>query len=216
MVDGRLIQYKDMEIDLRLLLLAIPILAFSIGFHEMMHALVSDALGDDTARRMGRVSLNPFRHIDPIMTVGLPLILLLFGLPPFGAARPVPFNPLRIRHAEFGVALVALAGPLANLVLAIVAGLLYRLTGVASGIFLDILSLLLSINVGFFVFNLIPFPPLDGSRVLYAFAPESIQRFMIQIESLGIISLFIFMFVIFPFLSPIFSFVSDSLLRALT
>lgn len=190
--------------DIQLILLAVPALALSIAFHEMMHAFVGDSLGDDTARVAGRITLNPLKHIDPLMTIGLPLVLLLIGLPPFGAARPVPFNPHRVKYAEFGVALIAIAGPLANLLLAAFVGLIYKIFLPGDGLFLDGLVILLQINVGFFIFNLIPFPPLDGSRVLYAFAPEPVQRIMLQIESLGLTGLLIFMFLLFPLIQPVF------------
>lgn len=193
-----------MDIDVKLILLAVPALAFSIAFHEMMHAFVGDSLGDDTARRAGRISINPLRHIDPFMTIGLPLVLMLMGLPPFGAARPVPFNPHRVKHQEFGVALIAVAGPLANLLLAILTGVVYRLFLPSDGLFLDALVIMLQINIGFFIFNLIPFPPLDGSRVLFAFAPEPLQRVMLQIERFGLTGLFLFMFILFPMIQPIF------------
>ena len=193
-----------MDIDIRLILLALPALAFSIAFHEMMHAFAGDALGDDTARRAGRISINPLRHIDPLMTIGLPLILMLFGLPPFGAARPVPFNPHRVKHAEFGVALIAVAGPLANLLLAALTGLAYRIFLPGEGIFLDALVVLLQINIGFFVFNLIPFPPLDGSRVLFAFAPEPFSA-LCSDRKLRPTGLFLFMFILFPMIQPILS-----------
>lgn len=202
--------------DTKLILLAVPALALSIAFHEMMHAFASDALGDDTARRAGRISLNPLKHIDPFMTIGLPLVLLLVGLPPFGAARPVPFNQHRVRFSEFGVALIALAGPLANLLLAAIVGLIYRVFLPSDGLFLDALVILLQVNIGFFVFNLIPFPPLDGSRVLYAFAPEPLQTIMRQIEALGMIGLVIFMFVLFPLLQPIFYNLSDFFINLIT
>lgn len=183
------------------LVIALPALVFSIAIHEMVHALVSDRLGDDTARHMGRISLNPLRHIDPITTVALPLALLLVGLPPIGAARPVPFNPNKIKYEEFGVAIVAIAGPLSNLLLAFIFGGVIYLTG-DNGLLSDIATIGLYINVGFFVFNMIPFPPLDGSRVLYAFAPGPLQRLMETIESFGWMSIIFFMFVVFPLVQP--------------
>lgn len=213
---AEMIQSEGMNIDFGTIIIAIPVLALSIAFHEMMHAFVSDALGDDTARRQGRVTLNPFSHIDPITTVALPLILLLIGLPPFGAARPVPFNPARVKFEEFGVALVALAGPLTNLLLAIVAGLIYRYGINAPGLLEHVVTVALQINVGFFIFNLIPFPPLDGSRVLYAFAPEPLQRVMMQIEQLGFMGLIIFMVLLFPIIQGPLIHISDSLLTRLT
>jgi len=205
-----------MDIDIKLILLAVPALAFSIAFHEMMHAFVGDALGDDTARRAGRISINPLRHIDPFMTIGLPLILMLFGLPPFGAARPVPFNPHRVKHQEFGVALIAVAGPLANLLLATIVGLIYRFFLPSDGLFLDALVVLLQINIGFFIFNLIPFPPLDGSRVLFAFAPEPLQRVMLRIESFGLTGLFLFMFILFPLIQPVFLSLNNFFINLIT
>lgn len=195
--------------DIKLILLAVPALALSIAFHEMMHAFVGDRLGDDTARRAGRISINPLRHIDPLMTIALPLVLMLVGLPPFGAARPVPFSPHRVKFGEFGVALIAIAGPLANFLLAILSGIVYRVFLPGDGLFLDSLVILLQINIGFFVFNLIPFPPLDGSRVLFAFSPEPLQRIMLQIESFGITGLFLFMFILFPMIQPIFLHLSE-------
>jgi Zn-dependent protease len=191
-----------------LILIAVPILVFSIAFHEMVHALVSDKLGDDTARHLGRISLNPLRHIDPITTVALPLILLLIGAPPIGAAKPVPFNPYRIKFEEFGVALVAVAGPLSNLVLAFIFGSLLNVSE-SSVLLKAIAELGLSINVGFFVFNMIPFPPLDGSRVLYAFAPTPLQKVMETIESFGLMSILIFMLVLFPFVQPFIIYVNN-------
>ena len=194
------------------LLVAVPVLAFSIGMHEMMHALVSNALGDDTARLMGRVSINPLKHIDMFTTVLLPLLLLLMGLPPIGAAKPVPFNPARIKFEEFGVAMVAVSGPLTNLVLALLFGVTLHFIG-GAGIFADFATIGLYINVGFFVFNLIPFPPLDGSRVLYAFAPSPIQRVMEYIEGFGLMSIVFFMFVVFPFVQPAIAHLNQTLIN---
>ncbi len=198
------------------LLLALPLLAISITLHEMMHAFVSDSLGDDTARHQGRITLNPLAHIDPFLTVGLPLLLILIGAPPFGAAKPVPLNPSRIRYGDFGVAIVAVAGPLTNLLLAIVSALLLRMVGFSSTNLLAIfLALSVQINVGFFIFNMIPFPPLDGSRLLYAFAPEPLQKVMLQIESFGIAAIALFMFVIFPMISPLMTELTQRLLSVL-
>jgi len=199
-----------MSDTLILVLIALPILALSIAAHEMMHALISYRLGDDTAKHMGRISLNPLKHIDPIATVALPLFLILIGLPPIGAAKPVIFNPNRIKYEEFGVALVAVAGPLTNLLLAVFFGLLLSLSP-TGGVVEIIATLGLYINVGFFVFNMIPYPPLDGSRILYAFAPEPLQRAMRAIESLGVMGFLLFFFVIFPFIRPIIFSLNESL-----
>ena len=198
------------------LVVALPVLAIAITLHEMMHAYVGDALGDDTARREGRITLNPLAHIDPFLTVGLPLLLIMIGAPPFGAAKPVPMNPYRIRFDDFGVALVALVGPLTNLVLAVISALILRAIGYEPGSIVSLfLVLSVQINIGFFVFNMIPFPPLDGSRLLYALVPESVQRIMRQIESFGILSIVLFMFLLFPLIRPVVRYLTDSLLNIL-
>lgn len=199
--------------NVQLLLYAIPALVIAISLHEMMHSVVGYWLGDDTAKAHGRISLNPLKHIDPFTTVALPLLLVLVGLPPFAAARPVPINMHRLKYEEFGMALVGLAGPVTNFVLAIIAAVLIR---IAPGGWLQTFLLMsISINIGLGVFNLIPFPPLDGSRVLYALAPEAIQNVMMQIERLGFMAIFFFVIVIFPFMSPIISNAQQFLLNVL-
>lgn len=170
-------------------MIIIGVLLVSITVHEMMHAFVGLKLGDDTAAQEGRVSLNPLRHIDPFMTVLLPAVLLALHLPPILAAKPVPFNPERVKYDEFGAAMIAAAGPVSNLVLAIL-GVLFTRLAAPSGILDDIAQIFIVLNVSLFVFNLLPIPPLDGSRVLYAFAPEPLQRVLAQIEPYGFFIIF--------------------------
>ncbi|HVI69816.1 MAG TPA: site-2 protease family protein [Magnetospirillaceae bacterium] len=174
--------------------------------HEAMHAYVSYWLGDDTAKLQGRLTLNPLAHIDPVMTLALPLVLAIAGLPPFGAAKPVPFNPFRLKYGEFGAALVGAAGPLTNLGLAVIAALIIRFFGIGlDPLVVQILSMLLLVNASFFLFNIIPFPPLDGSRVLYAIAPEPVQRVMERIEAMGPIAILLFFLIFSTILAGPFS-----------
>ncbi len=199
--------------DLVLVLVSI-IIALSI--HEAMHAYVAHWLGDNTAHDLGRLTLNPLKHIDAFTTVLLPMVLLLSHLPPIFIAKPVPFNPNRVKYDEFGAALVGIAGPLTNLVLAGLSAIAFRgILPDPNGFLYNALLIFTEVNVGFFVFNMIPFPPLDGSRLLYAFAPEPLQKIMYQIESLGFFAIIFFFFVVFQFLSPVISNIEISLLRFL-
>ena len=187
---------------LEIILYFIPALLIAISLHETMHSVMGYWLGDDTAKVMGRISFNPLSHIDPITTIVLPLVLAMASLPPFAAAKPVPVNFARLKFEEFGMALVGLAGPLTNLLLAIIFALIARLIE-PTGWLAKFLIANISINVGLFVFNMIPFPPLDGSRVLYAFAPDFIQRGMEKIESMGFTAILLFMLLGFRFIEPI-------------
>lgn len=188
----------------------------SMTLHEAMHAFTGYWLGDDTAKLEGRLSLNPIRHIDPFLTILLPILLVIAGGPVFGAAKPVPFNPFRVRGGEFGAALVGIAGPLTNLAFAVAAAGIINIGSLSTGQgFGEVLWIFAQVNVGFFVFNMIPFPPLDGSRLLYAFAPEPLQKVMQQIESLGFMGIAIFIFLLFPFISPVVGDLMEGILNLL-
>jgi len=200
--------------ELKDIVIFLAVLLISTSFHELMHALVAYKLGDDLAHSHGRISLNPLAHIDPFLTVILPLVLLLIGAQPILAAKPVPVNTMRLKWDEYGMALVGVAGPLTNLVLAIIAGGLLRVTS-PSGLALDIIVAFFQLNIALFVFNMIPFPPLDGSRVLYAFAPEPVQRVMNQIEGFGIFGLIIFISLFSSTISPVLSSIQEALARFL-
>jgi Zn-dependent protease len=203
-----------MDLSIPNLVPIIIIIFLSMAFHEAVHAFVSHWLGDTTARDMGRLTLNPLAHIDIYTTVLLPVVLILMHLPPIFAAKPVPFNPDRVKYDEYGAALIGISGPLSNLLLAIVASLVLRTVELPVGIF-NFLGLFVLINIAFFVFNMIPFPPLDGSRLLYAFAPEPLQRIMYQIESMGFMAILLFFILLVPILGPLINTASNELLRLL-
>ncbi len=180
-----------MSIDITYIIIVIVVILFSMTLHEAMHAYVGAWLGDDTAKRQGRLTLNPFKHIDLFLTIILPLSLALVGAPIFGGAKPVPFNPHNVRGGEWGAALIAVMGPITNLLISFVAFGIWMLFGAQSvGLLDDIFRTVILVNLGFFVFNMIPITPLDGSRVLYALAPEFVRRFMEKTERFGVIIIF--------------------------
>ena len=176
------------------IIVVLIVILLSMTIHEAMHAFMGYVLGDSTAKEEGRLTLNPIRHIDPVMTILLPLIMVVLRAPVFGGAKPVPFNPNRVRFGDWGAALVALSGLITNLVIAFIAfgfgvfsGVINNAGAVQPTIFGLIISTAVSVNLGFFVFNMLPIPPLDGSRILYAVAPDSIRGVMQKIEQNGIL-----------------------------
>lgn len=180
------------------------VIFISTALHELMHAYVALKLGDDLAHSRGRISLNPLKHIDPFLTVLLPLMLMLLGSQPILAAKPVPINVNRLKGGENGMALVGLAGPLTNLFLACLAALVLRANElIISGWALNAVLYFFYVNIGLFVFNMIPLPPLDGSRVLYAVAPDPVRRIMEQIESYGVIVVILVVSVFYGVIGPV-------------
>lgn len=179
-----------MELDLGYIATVIVVILISMTLHEAMHAFAGFWLGDNTAKNEGRLTLNPLKHIDPVLTIALPVLLAIIGGPIFGGAKPVPFNPQNVKWGEYGAALVGLAGPLTNLVLSFVFFTLLVIFGNSGEGITTFLQLSVVVNLGFFIFNMIPIPPLDGSRVLYAIAPDAIRRFMEMMEQYGIVVIF--------------------------
>jgi len=161
-------------------IVAIPLL-YAVIFHELAHGWVAYRLGDPTAKLMGRLSLNPLKHLDPLGT----LMLFLVG---FGWARPVPVNFNRLRDRRMGMILVSAAGIITNILLAFCALLLYRLLALKSStISAQLLYYFARINIILAAFNLIPLPPLDGSKILMGFASSSVRNFLFRIERYGFI-----------------------------
>lgn len=191
-----------MQFDLLTLIFVFVSILISMTLHEAMHAYAGFWLGDDTAKEHGRLTFNPLAHIDLFTTILLPLLLVSLGAPPFGMAKPVPFDPSRVKWGEFGAALVGVAGPTTNLVLALLgAGLIQLFGPTMSAVVLGFVTVFSFVNLTFFLFNMIPFPPLDGSRVLYALAPDFIRKGMEIIENFGLIAILGFFFIFYTFLS---------------
>jgi Zn-dependent protease len=158
--------------------IAIGVLLLSVILHEVAHGYTAFRLGDPTARYAGRLTLNPLKHIDPFGTVILPLLLILARFPyPVGWAKPVPVNPLLLRDPRRGMMLVGAAGPLSNVSVALVAAMILRTFPVSRVPFLfDLLSIACYLNILLCVFNLVPVPPLDGSRVVAGLLPPGLRR----------------------------------------
>lgn len=162
----------------------------AIILHEISHGYVARLLGDPTAERAGRLSLNPIRHIDPFGTLILPALLALAGWPIFGYAKPVPINPYFFKNYRWGMLLTGLAGPTTNFVLAVLAGLAFRVLDplIVSGpgaLAVSYLFFFTQVNLVLMFFNLIPIPPFDGSRVLPVFLSDNAMRVYAQVERYG-------------------------------
>lgn len=200
----------------------------SIAFHEYSHGWAANQLGDDTAEREGRLTLNPISHIDAVGSIILPLFLFLIGSPfLFGWAKPVPYNPNNLNNRRWGPALVALAGPAANFLIALFAALIFRFIyrgsfgGFASVADADVnviqfFALLSIINISLAVFNLIPVPPLDGSKILSAVLPRLGREIFDFLERVGPIFIFIIFIFAFSAISPFLGKIIFGIFRFLT
>ncbi len=191
------------------------VVLISMIFHELAHGFMAYFLGDDTAKEEGRLTLNPLKHLDPVLSVALPLLLFMTGGPIFGGAKPVPVNSKNLKYGVWGMAMVAVAGPLMNFMIAFVAFLVGYYTGwlEAPGLIGVIFDYLVLINLGFGVFNLIPIPPLDGSRVLYAIAPDGVREAMSGMEKWGIMVVLLLVVVFPSFISMIMGGAMEGILR---
>lgn len=190
-----------------ILIFQIIILIISAVIHEVSHGAMAYWLGDPTAKYAGRLTLNPIAHIDLWGSVLIPLFLLIANSPVLvGWAKPVPYNPYNLRDQKYGSALVAIAGPGSNLLIAAFFGIFLRILsafGFAIPAFSLFLGVIVIINILLAVFNLVPIPPLDGSKILYAFLPDSAYRFKAALERHGMLLLLFFIFFLFPLILPI-------------
>ena len=180
---------------------SVAILIMSVVIHEVSHGFVADAMGDPTARYQGRLTLNPIKHLDPFGSVLIPALTYFLGGFIFGWAKPVPYNPYNLKNQKWGPAIVAAAGPFSNLIVAIVFGLIVRLAPAFSipAAFVQVSILVVFINLILMIFNLVPLPPLDGSKVLFALLPIRFYYIQQFLEQYGffLIIIFIFFFWIF-------------------
>lgn len=175
------------------MIFSLIVLILSAAFHEYMHGFAADRLGDRTARDLGRLTINPLAHIDMFGSVLLPAVLVFSGSPfVFGYAKPVPYNPNNLRDPKWGGAKVAVAGPLANLLLAVVFGLLLRFAPIANPVAVTFLFYVVLINLVLTIFNLVPIPPLDGSKIIMPLLPYRWQQKLMQLEMWGMILVIVF------------------------
>jgi len=198
--------------SLEIKIFQIIVLIFSAVIHEYMHGWMADRLGDPTAKNEGRLTLNPISHIDFFGSIFLPFLLIITGSRfIIGWAKPVPYNPYNLRDQKYGDLKVAIAGPMANFITALFFGLLLRFFGEwmlsINPIVPELLTIIVFINLLLMIFNLIPIPPLDGSKVVAAFLPYEWKLKFYRIEPYGIfIIIFLLMFGLFSLIWPLLMF----------
>lgn len=187
---------------------SIAVLIFSVVAHEVSHGYMAQYLGDSTARLAGRLTMNPIHHIDPMGSIFVPIVTaLLPGGFVFGWAKPVPYNPYNLRDQKWGDTKVALAGPLTNLAIALVFGLIIRFGGgLFTGSMFTIMNLIVYINIILAVFNLVPIPPLDGSKVLLNALPIRYRYIGDYLERYSLLLILFFVFFLWEIIWPIVPF----------
>jgi len=180
----------------------------SVVIHEVSHGYAASFLGDQTARYQGRLTLNPFKHLDPVGSFIVPAVAYFFGGFIIGWAKPVPYNPYNLKPSRWSEAIVAGAGPASNILIALVFGLLLRFSlltefAFAGPAFIQITSIIVSINIILAIFNLVPIPPLDGSKILFALFPEKFLEIRIFFEKFGFLLILFFIFFLWRLVFPL-------------
>ncbi len=200
------------------IILIIIIFLFSVVIHEVSHGSVAYYLGDPTAKYAGRLTLNPIKHLDPIGSILVPGFLIIMSMAfkggiIFGWAKPVPINPYNFRDQKYGSAKVAIAGPAANIFIALVFGLVLRFLPVVNSGFFASLSFVFGyivwVNLLLAVFNLLPIPPLDGSHILFAFLPQTMENVKVFLQQYGFFILLFFIFFCFQWILPLINWLFD-------
>jgi Zn-dependent protease len=191
-----------------LILIQIAVLLMSVVIHEVSHGMTANYLGDPTAKYAGRLSLNPLKHLDLWGSFLIPLFLIIFNSPfLFGYAKPVPYNPHNLKNKKWGPALVAAAGPLSNLIIVLIFGLTLRFLPIGNSIYfnnlVNIFVYIVILNLVLAVFNTIPIPPLDGSKIISAVLPCRYQTIIAGMEKYGMILVLFFVFFLFQYLTPV-------------
>lgn len=175
-----------------LIIFSLIVLLFSMVIHEIAHGSVANLLGDPTAKDAGRLSLNPLKHLDPFGSIILPLLLFMAFGKGFGWAKPVPINPYNFRDQKWGALKVSIAGPFVNFMIAIIFGLLIRFLNLSEQFFI-FFSIIVIYNFLWAVFNLLPFPPLDGSWILFTFLPAK-SNIRVFLQEYGMVILIFLIF----------------------
>lgn len=193
----------------------IIVLVFSAIAHEYMHGWMAYSLGDSTAKNAGRLTINPLAHLEWFGSFFLPLVMIITKMPfVFGWAKPVPYNPFNLRDQKYGDAKVAIAGPIANLIIALFFGLFLRFLPVFNITFSGLLWLIVYINLVLMVFNLVPIPPLDGSKILATFLPANLRERYLSNERLGFIFIILFVMLAGELIIPVVDFLARIIVGA--
>jgi Zn-dependent protease len=186
------------------LIFTIVILIMSVVIHEFSHGYVAELLGDPTPRLQGRLTLNPLKHLEWFGSVIVPLITSLGGFA-FGWAKPVQWNPYNVKNKRWGEMLISIAGPGSNILIAVIFGMTIRFSSLFSGSFLSLAAYIVAINIVLAVFNLIPIPPLDGSKVLFSILPQTpyFNQIRYTIEKHAFVLMILVAFFLWKFVAPI-------------